>query len=251
MAEAPDIFAKQYMLTAGPTPLPPRVSQVMAEPILYHRAPAFVEIYARVLERLPLVFQTRNDVLCFAATGTGAMESAVANLVGPGDPAVVASCGKFGQRWAELCDAYGADTVHLEFEWGEKVDPARLDEALARPGPPGAGGVHDPVGDLDRRRQRHPGAQRGDHGARLGALRRRRVGPRRRRPATGRVGGGRRRRGLAEVADVPARAGVRLGLRARDGARRRERPARRYYLDWERTAAGQRRIRRTRRSRRR
>ena len=136
MAEAPDIFAKQYMLTAGPTPLPPRVSQVMAEPILYHRAPAFVEIYARVLERLPLVFQTRNEVLCFAATGTGAMESAVANLVGPGEPAVVASCGKFGQRWAEICDAYGAETVHLEFEWGEKVDPARLDEALAGLGRP-------------------------------------------------------------------------------------------------------------------
>src|SRR5687768_6516682 len=136
MAEAPDIFAKQYILTAGPTPLPPRVSQVMAEPILYHRAPAFVEIYARVLERLPLVFQTRSQVLCFAATGTAAMESAVANLVRPGDPAVVASCGKFGQRWAEICDAYGADTMHLEFEWGEKVDPARLDQALADLGRP-------------------------------------------------------------------------------------------------------------------
>jgi serine---pyruvate transaminase len=131
MPDAPDIFGKQYILTAGPTPLPPAVSQVMAEPILYHRAPAFVEIYARVLERLPQVFQTQNPVLCFAATGTGAMESAVANLVAPGEPAVVASCGKFGQRWAELCEAYGADTLHLEFEWGEKVDPARLDQALA------------------------------------------------------------------------------------------------------------------------
>jgi serine---pyruvate transaminase len=131
MADGPNLFSKPYILTAGPTPLPPRVSQVMAEPILYHRAPAFVEIYARVLERLPLVFATRNDVLCFAATGTGAMESAVANLVAPGEPAVVASCGKFGQRWAELCDAYGADTRHLEFEWGTKVDPERLDRALA------------------------------------------------------------------------------------------------------------------------
>src|SRR5437764_995144 len=100
MADAPDIFGKQYILTAGPTPLPPAVSQVMAEPILYHRAPAFVEIYARVLERLPSVFQTRNQVLCFAATGTGAMESAVANLVVPGEPAIVAACGEFGQRWA-------------------------------------------------------------------------------------------------------------------------------------------------------
>jgi aspartate aminotransferase-like enzyme len=126
-----DVYSKQYLMTAGPTPLPPAVSQVMAEPILYHRAPAFVEIYARVLERLKMVFQTQQEVLIFAASGTGALESAVANLIAPGDVAVVASCGKFGQRWAELCDAYGADTVHLEFEWGEKVDPAQVERALA------------------------------------------------------------------------------------------------------------------------
>jgi aspartate aminotransferase-like enzyme len=131
MAEPPDIFSKHYILTAGPTPLPPSVSAVMAEPILYHRAPAFVEIYSRVLERLPLVFQTANDVLCFAATGTGGMESAVANLVAPGDAALVASCGKFGDRWGELCDAFGADTRRVDFEWGERVDPAVLDDALA------------------------------------------------------------------------------------------------------------------------
>src|SRR4051794_18928842 len=131
MADAPDIFTKHYILTAGPTPLPPAVSQVMAEPILYHRAPAFVEIYASVLERLPQVFQTHNEVLCFAASGTGAMESAVANLVVAGEPAVVASCGKFGERWAELCVAYGAETLPIGFEWGTQVDPERLDQALA------------------------------------------------------------------------------------------------------------------------
>ena len=128
------VFNKQYLMTAGPTPLPPAVSQVMAEPILYHRAPAFIEVYARTLERLKRVFQTEGEVLVFAASGTGAMESAVANMVAPGDVAVVASCGKFGQRWAELCDAYGAETVHLEVEWGERIDPARVDEALASTG---------------------------------------------------------------------------------------------------------------------
>jgi aspartate aminotransferase-like enzyme len=128
------VFGKQYLMTAGPTPLPPAVSQVMAEPILYHRAPAFIEVYARALDRLKGVYQTQNEVLSFAASGTGAMESAVANLIAPGDVAVVASCGKFGERWAELCDAYGAETVHLETEWGEKVDPARVDEALASTG---------------------------------------------------------------------------------------------------------------------
>jgi serine---pyruvate transaminase len=124
------VFGKQYLMTAGPTPLPPAVSQVMAEPILYHRAPAFIEIYARALERLKRVYQTDREVLSFAASGTGAMESAVANLIAPGDTAVVASCGKFGERWAELCEAYGANAIHLETEWGEKIDPARVDEAL-------------------------------------------------------------------------------------------------------------------------
>ena len=126
-----DPYVKQYLMTAGPTPLPPAVSQVMAEPMLYHRAPAFVEVYARALERLKHVFQTRNEVLVFAASGSGAMESAVANLVRPGEPALVASCGKFGQRWAELSDAYGAATVHWETEWGRRVDPAGLDERLS------------------------------------------------------------------------------------------------------------------------
>jgi serine---pyruvate transaminase len=124
-------YLKQYLMTAGPTPLPPAVSQVMAEPVLYHRAPAFIEVYARVLERLKLVFGTANEVLVFSASGSGAMESAVANLVRPGEPALVASCGKFGQRWAELCDAFGAETIHWETEWGRKVDPAELDRQLS------------------------------------------------------------------------------------------------------------------------
>jgi aspartate aminotransferase-like enzyme len=123
-------YLKQYLMTAGPTPLPPAVSQVMAEPMLYHRAPAFIEVYARVLERLKLVFQTANEVQVFSASGSGAMESAVANLVRPGEPALVASCGKFGERWAELCDAYGAETIHWETEWGRKVDAAELDRRL-------------------------------------------------------------------------------------------------------------------------
>jgi len=126
-----DPYLKQYLMTAGPTPLPPAVSQVMAEPMLYHRAPAFVEVYARVLERLRLVFGTANAVQVFAASGTGAMESAVANLTRPGEPALVASCGNFGERWAKLCDAYGAETIHWATDWGRKVDPAELDRRLA------------------------------------------------------------------------------------------------------------------------
>jgi serine---pyruvate transaminase len=124
-------YVKQYLMTAGPTPLPPAVSQVMAEPMVYHRAPAFVEVYERVLRRLKDIFQTSNEVQVFTSSGTGALESAVANLVRPGEPVLAASCGKFGERWLDLCEAYSADTTHWETEWGRKIDPAALDERLA------------------------------------------------------------------------------------------------------------------------
>jgi aspartate aminotransferase-like enzyme len=130
----PTPYIKQYLMTAGPTPLPPAVSQVMAEPILYHRAPAFIEVYARVLERLPAVFGAAGDVLTFAASGSGAMESAVSNLVRPNEPAVVASCGKFGERWKDLCDGFGAATHHVDVGWGNRVEAADLDRGLSQSG---------------------------------------------------------------------------------------------------------------------
>jgi serine---pyruvate transaminase len=130
MADA-NPYIKQYLMAAGPTPIPPKVSQVQAEPILYHRAPTFVELYTRVLDRLKHVFQTENDVLTFAASGSGGMESAVANLVRPGTRVLVASCGKFGERWAELAEAYGAELVHWDAGWGNRVEPDELQRQLA------------------------------------------------------------------------------------------------------------------------
>ena len=123
----PNPYSKQYLMTAGPTPVPPEVSQAMAAPMLYHRAPAFVEVYQRVLAKLPSVFQTRNDVLTFASSGSGAMESAVANLARPGVKVLACAAGKFGERWIELCEAYGADLVRYEPGWGERLDPAEVE----------------------------------------------------------------------------------------------------------------------------
>ena len=124
-------FIKQYLMTAGPTPLPPRVSQVMAEPVLYHRAPAGVELYARVLRRLPDVFRTQNDVLLFSSSGSGAMESAVANLARPGRPVLACAAGKFGERWIEMGEAYGADVVRYELGWGARLDVGDVDRLLS------------------------------------------------------------------------------------------------------------------------
>jgi len=127
---APNPYTKQYLMTAGPTPVPPAVSQAMATPMLYHRAPAFVELYERVLAKLPKVFQTSNDVLTFAASGSGAMDSAVANLVRPGTKVLAAAVGKFGERWIELNTAYGAELTKYEPGWGERLDAAEFDRLL-------------------------------------------------------------------------------------------------------------------------
>ena len=125
-------YVKQYFMTAGPTPLPPAVSQVMAEPMLYHRAPAFIEVYARVLERLKMVFQTAERRAPVRVVGHGRDGVGRREPGPPGEPALVASCGKFGERWVELCEAYGAAQVHHDAGWGSRVEPGDLDRAARR-----------------------------------------------------------------------------------------------------------------------
>jgi aspartate aminotransferase-like enzyme len=114
---------KRYLFTPGPTPVPPEVLAASAEPIVHHRGPDFREIYARTLRRLKDVYRTESDVLLFTASGTGAMESAVANLTAAGDRVAVVSHGSFGERWIAICERYGLDVHAIRYEWGEAPDP--------------------------------------------------------------------------------------------------------------------------------
>jgi aspartate aminotransferase-like enzyme len=110
---------KRHLLTPGPTPVPPEVLTALAQPIVHHRTPDFRPIYERTLARLRDVFRTETDVLLFGSAGTGAMESAVANLCSPGERVLVVSAGSFGERWRAIATAYGADVEALEYAWGE------------------------------------------------------------------------------------------------------------------------------------
>ena len=91
---------KRYLMTPGPTPVPPEVLAAMALPIVHHRGPDFKPIYKQCLERLQEVFRTKGDVLLYTASGTAGLESVVSNLTSPGDRVVVVSAGYFGERWA-------------------------------------------------------------------------------------------------------------------------------------------------------
>src|SRR5580765_2552237 len=125
---------KRYLFTPGPTPVPPEVLAATAEPMVHHRGADFRVVYERALGRLQDVYRTRGQALLFAASGSGAMDSAVANLTGPGDRVAVVVAGAFGERWVKVCTHYGLDVQRLDYEWGEVPDPSEIGSAVAGSG---------------------------------------------------------------------------------------------------------------------
>src|SRR5919199_257599 len=123
------IFQSQLRIP-GPTPLPERVVRAAARPMIDHRGPEFAELLADVTAGARRVFETENDLLLLTSSGSGGLESAVANLVSPGDRVVVAMCGNFGERFAGIAAAYGCELVRLEAEWGQPVEPDDLRQVL-------------------------------------------------------------------------------------------------------------------------
>lgn len=123
---------KRYLLAPGPTPVPPEVLLAMARPVIHHRAPEFAQLFETVREELKWLYQTRNDVLILAASGTGGMEGAVANFLSPGDKALVVNGGKFGERWGKICKTFGVQVVEIKVEWGHAVDPQAVADALRK-----------------------------------------------------------------------------------------------------------------------
>lgn len=122
---------KEYLMTPGPTPVPPSVLAAGAKPMIHHRTPTYSEIFASVNEDLKYVMRTKNDVLTFASSGTGVMESAVVNLFSKGEKVIVASNGKFGDRFTQICKIYGLEVIELSYEWGKVVNPEDIDRELS------------------------------------------------------------------------------------------------------------------------
>ena len=121
---------KNYLLTPGPTPLPPEVCQAMAQPIIHHRTPQFQAILKEATEGLKYVFCTKCDVFILASSGTGAMEAAVVNLLSMQDTALTVQGGKFGERWTQICKSYGINTEIIDVAWGQAVNPKDIEKKL-------------------------------------------------------------------------------------------------------------------------
>jgi aspartate aminotransferase-like enzyme len=116
----------------GPTPVPDRVQKAMNAPMINHRGPEFRALLPELEKGLRWAFQSENDMLIFPASGTGGLESAVANIVSPGERVLAVTIGAFGDRFADLASAFGADVLRYTLPWGEAADPQDLDDLLSR-----------------------------------------------------------------------------------------------------------------------
>ncbi len=121
---------KQLLLTPGPVQVPWRVQAAGAQPSLHHRSQDFQNLLRSIDTKLKQVFRTEGTILHFAASGTGAMEACVVNLLRRGEEAIVVVGGKFGERWAELCQTFGVQTHQMDVPWGQAIQPEALSQAL-------------------------------------------------------------------------------------------------------------------------
>ncbi len=129
------MIKKYYLLSPGPTPVPDEVLAVAAQPIIHHRTPEFSEIFMQVTEGLKTVFGTKEDVFILTSSGSGAMETAIVNTLSPGDKVISINGGKFGERWGNICRAYGVEVKEIVLEWGDDFTKDQLAAELkANPG---------------------------------------------------------------------------------------------------------------------
>ncbi|HKW51005.1 MAG TPA: alanine--glyoxylate aminotransferase family protein [Candidatus Eisenbacteria bacterium] len=122
---------KRVLFTPGPTQLPAEVLEAMARPIIHHRTDEYRTQFLEMTKLLAEHLGTAQPVLTLACSGSGAMEAAAANVLSPGDEAIVVEGGKFGDRWRVICEAYGVATRMVSVPWGRVASVKQAEEALA------------------------------------------------------------------------------------------------------------------------
>ncbi len=123
---------KERLFTPGPVPLPPQVIKALGQQIIHHRTPEFTNIFLKVREKLQKLLNTDRDVLLFASSGTGAMESSVVNFFNENDKVLVINAGKFGERWRDLGKTFGLNVIDYQIEWGKTYDKEKIKEIVEK-----------------------------------------------------------------------------------------------------------------------
>jgi aspartate aminotransferase-like enzyme len=149
---------KKYLMTPGPTPVPEQIALTMAAPIIHHRIKEYIQLHEQVRENLKKIFQTKNDIVIFASSGTGAMEASVSNILSDNDKALVVEAGKFGERFSQLVNSFGAQAVVLKKDYGEFVSPDEIEAYVKKYNPKAiymqacetSTGVYHPIDEIGK-----------------------------------------------------------------------------------------------------
>jgi serine---pyruvate transaminase len=121
---------KPRLFTPGPTPVPEETLLELAKPVTYHRTAEQKQVFADVMADLKYVFQTESTVIVLTSSGTGGMEAAVSNVIGPGQKAILLTAGRWGERWKGVLKAFGANTILVEQPYSKAIPPEMLANAL-------------------------------------------------------------------------------------------------------------------------
>jgi len=158
---------KEFLMIPGPTPVHPDITREMSTPVFNHRGPKFKELLEEVTEGLKNFFSTKNHVYILTASGTGAMEAGIVNVLSPGDRVISMINGAFGHRLAQISESYGASVEKMESDFGEPLKYDLLEERLAQDTSKeikaitvvhneSSTGMMNDVARLSRIRQKHP-----------------------------------------------------------------------------------------------
>ncbi len=121
---------KKRLFTPGPTPVPEQVMLRMAQPMIHHRNPEFMEILTRVHQDLQYLFQTKQPVLVLTCSGTGGVEATMTSMFSSGDKLICVNGGKFGERWVDMAKKFTGNCVEVKVQWGTSVQPDEIIKTL-------------------------------------------------------------------------------------------------------------------------
>lgn len=121
---------QHFLQIPGPTPVPERIQRAMARSIIDHRGPDFAAMNLRIAEGLKDVFKTKNPVIVFPGSGSGAWEAALTNTLSPGDKVLTVETGQFGLLWQKMAARLGLDTQIIETDWRIGAEASKIEDAL-------------------------------------------------------------------------------------------------------------------------
>ncbi len=131
MSKSPYLAGRHFLQIPGPTPIPDRIQQAMARPIMDHRSQEFAAFSTKLLHDLKDVFKTNNPVIMFPSSGTGAWEAALTNTLSPGDKIVMFETGQFSMLWQVMAERLGLSVDYIQSDWRIGVDAAAIAERLS------------------------------------------------------------------------------------------------------------------------